>query len=73
MCQQLVETIEHLCHHRVDCPGTIREWKGCNNCGIIKEKAHLGKLTKRYPCPDCIANGVWVKKNGKWDKVKPKA
>jgi hypothetical protein len=47
----------------------VRELDGCNNCGIIQKTEHLGKTTKRDPCPDCIANGVWVKTNGKWEKA----
>jgi hypothetical protein len=73
MCEQLIETIKHRCGCRIDSRGTVKELDGCNKCGIIKKNAYLAQLTKRYPCPDCIANGVWVKKNGKWEKVKPKA
>ncbi|KAL4935471.1 hypothetical protein BDV06DRAFT_217403 [Aspergillus oleicola] len=69
MCQKLIETIEHLCRHRVDSPGRLRELDGCNNCGIVKKTEHLGKTTKRDPCPDCIANGTYVKIDGSWKKT----
>ncbi|KAB8213468.1 hypothetical protein BDV33DRAFT_60612 [Aspergillus novoparasiticus] len=69
MCQKLIETIEHLCRHRVDSPGRIRELNGCNNCGVIQKTEHLGKTTKRDPCPDCIASGTYVKSNGVWKRT----
>ena len=67
MCQRLISTIEHRCGHRIDSPGSVIELNGCNNCGNVQSTRHLGKTTKRDPCPDCIANGVWVKTDGKWD------
>lgn len=69
MCQKLIDTIEHLCRHRVDSPGRIRELNGCNNCGIIQKTEYLGKTTKRDPCDDCIDNGTYVKSNGVWKRA----
>ncbi|KAL3456785.1 hypothetical protein BJX64DRAFT_293793 [Aspergillus heterothallicus] len=69
MCQELVVTIEHRCGHRIDKPADIRELNGCKDCGVIKQTNHLGKTVKRDPCPDCVANGVWVKNNGKWKEA----
>ncbi|KAL4888231.1 hypothetical protein BDV59DRAFT_147349 [Aspergillus ambiguus] len=69
MCQKLIDTIEYLCRHRDDSPGTIIELDGCKRCGIVKKEKHMGKTTKRDPCADCIAKGLWVKKNGKWEKA----
>ncbi|KAJ5597781.1 hypothetical protein N7537_007865 [Penicillium hordei] len=69
MCQRLIETVEHRCGCRIDSPGSVIELNGCNNCGIIKRTQQMGKMTKRDPCPDSIANGFWVKRNGKWEKA----
>lgn len=69
MCQQLIETTEHRCGHRIDAPGRVMELNNCNSCGIIQKTEHLGKTTKRDPCSDCIANGIWVKRNGKWERT----
>ena len=69
MCQRLIETTEHRCGHRIDSTGSIMEFNGCNNCGIIQKTHQMGKTTKRDPCPDCITSDVWVKMNEKWEKA----
>jgi predicted nucleic acid-binding Zn-ribbon protein len=69
MCQLLISTIEHQCGHRIDKPGDMWELKGCKKCGAVKKTSCQGKIINRDPCRDCVANNLWVKKNGKWQEA----
>lgn len=69
MCKQMLGQAIHFCRHRVEQPGVLVPHDECDGCGIIKATGHFGQTTKRDPCPDCIANGVYVKVNGKWEKA----
>lgn len=69
MCQQLIDSTRHVCGHTIDSPGTVMALDGCNKCGNIVRTQHMGKSTKRDPCPNCKANGAYVQRDGKWEKA----
>ena len=65
----MLDKTVYLCRHIVESPGVVLPHDECGSCGIIKATGYFGQTTKRDPCPDCIANGVYVKVNGKWQKA----
>lgn len=65
----MVSKLMHRCRHVVETPGDLVELDGCGNCGVVQKTNWCGQTTKRDPCPDCIANGVWIKVEGKWEKA----
>jgi len=70
MCQQLIHKTSFRCGHDLDAPARTVPYQGCGGCGIVRKVEHLGKTTKREPCDDCIADGVWVKNaQNKWTKA----
>lgn len=69
MCKQTLDRTVYLCRHMVESPGIVLPHDGCGGCGTIKATGYFGQTTKRDPCPDCIANGIYVKVSGKWQKA----
>jgi hypothetical protein len=73
MCKQLMDNVKLLCGHKVDSIGALHrcnEAKLANkdHCDPVK-RVWLGQTSRRYPCDDCITNGLYIKRGTKWEKA----
>ncbi|KAM5505900.1 hypothetical protein McaMca56_000548 [Microsporum canis] len=70
MCKRSYNKIIFGCSHVLETPGSLVP-NGCGSCGIEKGiNDNIASLTKRDPCDDCQAKGLWARTpGGKWYEV----